>query len=129
MKMSRPYLPEYVKHVHQKVCRTCGRIICPHSTNYVMELWRCVCRSRSRLCCRRPFVAGQLAFIRTFIMILFAFCFHPPSSKKTNQIFFNRTFLSNKPSSLPNCGQPALELVSRKSRNFSVNINLILSLK
>ena len=85
---------------HQKVCRTCGTIICPHSTNYVIELWRCVCRCRRHLF-KLPFVAGQLAFIKTFIMILFAFCFHPPSSKQTRfSNSFNRIFLSNTTSSL-----------------------------
>ena len=127
MKMSCLYLPEYVKHVHQKVRRTCGTIICPHSTNHVIDLWRCVCRSRRHLF-KLPFVAGQLALIRTFIMILFTFCFHPPSSKKPNQISLQPNFpfkLSKLPLS------PQLRTTGRGARFSKVpaNINRSLSFK
>ena len=33
--------------MHQKACRTCSTIICPHSTNQITGLWRWCCR-----CCR-----------------------------------------------------------------------------
>ena len=92
-----------------------------------------------------PFVPGQLALIRALIMLLFVFC--PQASdfilllpfrlpKKTDfpptELSF-QTKLSLPPNKQKNCpcmhnrGQPALGPVSRKSRNFSDDINHFLS--
>ena len=38
---SRRRLADYVKHLHQKGCRTSSTIIFLHSTNQIIDLWRC----------------------------------------------------------------------------------------
>ena len=42
VKISRRRLPDYVKTLHQKACRTCSTIIIIflHSTNQIIDLWR-----------------------------------------------------------------------------------------
>ena len=41
MKISRRRLADYVKTLHQKVCRTCSTITFLHSTNEIIDLWHC----------------------------------------------------------------------------------------
>ena len=48
MKISRRRLTNYAKNPHQKACRTCSKIIFPHSTNEIIDLLCCRCRSRHR---------------------------------------------------------------------------------
>ena len=48
-KISRLHLADYVKKLHQKACRTCSRIICPHSTNQIIDLQSCRCHCRRYL--------------------------------------------------------------------------------
>ena len=43
---SRRRLPDYVKTLHQKACRTCSTITFPHRTNQIIDMWRCRCRRR-----------------------------------------------------------------------------------
>ena len=49
MKISRRRLPDYVKTLHQKACRTCSAIIFLHSTNQVIDLWRFRWRCRRQI--------------------------------------------------------------------------------
>ena len=49
MKISRRHLPDYVKTLHQKACRTCSTIIFLYSTNQIIDLWRCRWRCRRQI--------------------------------------------------------------------------------
>ena len=49
MKISRLRLLDYIKTLHQKACRTCSMITCPHSTNQIIHLWRCRCLCRRQI--------------------------------------------------------------------------------
>ena len=48
--ISRRCLPDYVKTMDQKACRTCSTIIFLHPTNQIIDLWRWRWRWR---CCRQ----------------------------------------------------------------------------
>ena len=65
IKIPRRRLADYVKHLHQKVCRTCSTIIFLHSTNPIIDLWRCYWR------CRRQILNSLLFRLAVFVCVLF----------------------------------------------------------
>ena len=59
MKISRRHLVDYVKKLRQRVCRKCSKIIFPHPTNQIVDLWRCRGRSRRHFLIELPNVHGR----------------------------------------------------------------------
>ena len=50
--ISRCCFAENGTHLFKRACRTCSRLIFPHSTNQILYLWRCRYRCRCRSRCR-----------------------------------------------------------------------------
>ena len=85
MKISRRRLADHVKKLHQKVCRTCGTITFPHSTNQIIDLRSHFLNSLPLQKRSRPLLSFQITLsltnlisvslrLQTFTLHFFIFC-------------------------------------------------------